>query len=210
MASLPHVSMDRGVPSFILIQLLIDFETHGGLHGPCSLKALCDLRPQLYGQVGSSRRRAIQNKTHRLKTMTRLAYLELLATHGILPFQPVLQTISTVRGLEYFERPLAPSPTVTTRIDAYGNSTSVTTASRSKVSGDVLRMLLQSIEDNGGRKHFVLRIVCNRRPDVFGPPGSPFRRVIQNKTNHIKSLSNDSYVELLNSVGIVTDQSTVP
>ena len=72
-----------------------------------------------------------------------------------------------------------------------------------------MRTLLQSIEDNGGRKHFVLRIVCNRRPDVFGPPGSPFRRVIQNKTNHIKSLSDDSYVELLNSVGIVADGSTV-
>ena len=121
MASLPQVLMDRGVPTFILIQLLLDFETHGGLHGPCSLKALCDLRPQLYGQVDSSRRRAIQNKTHRLKTMTRLAYLELLATHGILPFQPVLQPINTVRGLGYPELPLAPSPTVPTRINAYIN-----------------------------------------------------------------------------------------
>jgi hypothetical protein len=194
--NLPSPPVDRGVPIVILMQLLMDLEAHGGLHGPSSLKALCNRRPDIYGQVATSRRRAIQNKVHRLKNMTRLAYLELLAEYGIPAYRPVLPLQLSPYALQSHQPPVVSMDA--TMVVQPANSQTTRGLPKS-----LLRLLLQDIQAQGGRKDFVLRTLCNLRPEVYGSPGSALRRAIQNKTNYIKSLNAIEYHELLIAVGIL-------
>ena len=139
------------MPTVVLIQLLVDIETHGGLHGPCSLKALCDLRPDVFGQVGSARRRAIQNRVTRLKAMARSAYLNLLSVYSIPAFQPVAMppmVYCPMPRMVYCSMPPLPP-----KHAAFATNTR-------ELSMPLLRLLLQDIQANGGYKNFSLRTVC--------------------------------------------------
>lgn len=168
----------RGLPTDVLQQLLQDIEDNGGLHDGFKLKALCARKPDVYGLPASARRRAIQNKTQRLKRMSRVAYLELLLSFGISSFQNQCQR----------------------RTQSLDSSKPI-----NGIHPQQLRVLLHDIETQGGLQSMVaLRSICNRKQDVYGYPGSKKRRVIQNKVHHLKLLSREAYLELLATMGIQT------
>lgn len=172
----------RGLPTAVLRELLQDIEDNGGLNENLRLKSLCAKKPDVYGLPASARRRAIQNKTQRLKKMSRVAYLELL----------VSMRISTL--------PLQRHPyTAAATGDRHG---------RTGIQPHQFHVLLQDIESQGGLQQTPsLRTLCNRKPELFGLPGSKERRVIQNKMHHLKLLGREDYLELLVTMGIHTPLS---
>jgi hypothetical protein len=170
----------RGLPMVVLTQLLQDIEDQGGWHDAFKLKTLCAAKPDVYGLPGSVMRRAVQNKTQRLKKLSRVAYLELLVSLGIKAFPHRRQ-----QGLTHLNN-----------------------SSQHKVIGikpQQLQTLLQDIECNGGLHGVVgLRTICNRKPDVYGRPGTTERRVIQNKVHYLKLLNREDYLQMLSTMGIQT------
>lgn len=54
-------------------QLLRDVELFGGLHS-CSVKALCDRKPDDYGRPNSALRKAVRNKVNKWKNLSPEAY----------------------------------------------------------------------------------------------------------------------------------------
>ena len=171
----------RGFPMEALKQLLQDIEDQGGWHETFKLKTLCDAKPDVYGLPGTAMRRAVQNKTQRLKKLSRVAYLELLVSLGINAFPHQRQ-----RGLLHLQD-----------------------SSKPRVVGikpQQLKTLLQDIESNGGLHGVVgLKTICNRKPDVYGRPGTTERRVIQNKVHHLKLLNRVDYLQMLLDMGIQTE-----
>ena len=173
----------RGLPVEVLTQLLQDIEDQGGWHEAFQLKSLCAAKPEVYGLPGSALRRAVQNKTQRLKKLRRDAYLELLVSFGIVAFSHQRQ-----RDLQ--------------RIQASSSQTGKGITSRQ------LKVVLQDIESNGGMHGVVsLRTICNRNPDLYGRPGTAARRVIQNKVQQLKLLNRVDYLQLLSAMGIQTAQA---
>ena len=73
----------RGLPKQTLKQLLLDIEGRGGLEASFKLKALCDLKPDIYGLRGTTQRRAIQNRVNRLKKLTPAEHNKLLIYCGV-------------------------------------------------------------------------------------------------------------------------------
>ena len=170
----------RGVPHNVLHQLLQDIEDHGGLQTAFQLKHLCARKPDVYGLPGTTMRRAIQNKTQRLKKMSRAAYLELLLSLGIDSFNNQRQ-----RNIQHLQSPMQ---------------------TKKGIQPKQLNTLLQDVEARGGihAGGMALRHICNCKPDVYGEPGTKKRRVIQNKMHHLKLLSREDYLEMLSTMGIHT------
>ena len=167
----------RGLPLDVLHQLLQDIEDQGGLHNAFQLKALCARKPDVYGMPASAMRRAIQNKTQRLKKMSRESYLELLLSSGIASFQQQQQQRHQMNNIRSGKQ-------------------------SSGIKPKQLRSLLHDIEAQGGRHGIALREICNRKPDMYGAPGSTERRVIQNKVHHLKLLSREAYLKMLATMNI--------
>jgi hypothetical protein len=156
--------------------LLQDIEDQGGLHEAFKLKTLRAGRPEVYGLPGNAMRRAIQNKTQRLKKLNRVAYMELLVSVGIEAFSHQRH-----RGIQRMQLP----------------------QQGSGISPAQLTILLYDIESHGGLNGVVgLRTICNLKPDVYGLPGTKERRVIQNKMHHLKFLSRVEYLQMLSAMGI--------
>ncbi len=180
MNACPDIAMAagcRGLPPKVLQQLLQDIEDHGGLHGAFKLKPLCARKPDVYGLPGTVMRRAVQNKTQRLKKMSRVAYLELLVSLRIESSQ-----MQQRRGTPQHMR--------------------MQNQSRG-IQPKQLQALLHDIEAHGGIHGVVaLQKICNCKPDVYGLPGTKERRVIQNKMHHLKLLNRVEYLELLLTMGI--------
>ena len=123
-------------------------------------------------------RRAVQNKTQRLKKMSRTAYVELLVSLDIHKFPSQRQ-----RHHQQVQHP----------------------HQGSGIRPRQLKALLHDIELNGGLNGVVaLRTICNRKPDVYGLPGTKERKVIQNKVHHLKLLSRVEYLQMLSALGIET------
>jgi hypothetical protein len=125
-----------------LTQLLQDIEDQGGWHDAFQSKTLCAAKPEVYGLPGTTLRRAVQNKTQRLKKLRRDAHLKLLVSLGIVAFPHRRQ-----RGLHDMQ-PSSPQ-TVTAGITLR-----------------TLHSLLHDIESNGGIHGVVgLRTICNCNPN---------------------------------------------
>ena len=172
----PAATGCRGLPAYVLKQLLQDIEDQGGFHEAFKLKTVCAANPEMYGLQGTAKRRAIQNKTQRLKQLSCVAYLELLVSFGIAAFphqRP--RTMTHMPSLQ----------------------------SGSGIRPSLVHKLLRDIESHGGL-HGVwsLRTICNRKPDVYGQPCSTERRMIQNKVNYLKRLSREAYLQMLLAMGI--------
>ena len=177
----PPDKQSRGLPTDVLRQLLQDIEDQGGFQNVLKLKTLCARRPEMYGLPGSALRRAVQNKTQRLKQMNRAAYLELLLSLGVESFTHQQQC-----RLEQRKMP---------------------TKQATGIKEKQLKSLLQDIKANGGLNYVVaptLRNICNCKPDVYGLPGTKERRIIQNKMHTLKLLSRTDYLEMLSAMGIKT------
>jgi hypothetical protein len=97
-----------GLPLHVQKSLLQDIEESGGLGlasfgltSSCSAKAfalknICNRRSDIYGVVGSERRRQVQNKVSRWKCLEQADYYLLLANLGVRPAQG--RTLSTERS----------------------------------------------------------------------------------------------------------------
>lgn len=70
-------SPNRGVSKETETELLQDIEFYGGIDSAC-LAHVCDRKPYLYGEAGSSRRKKIQNKVNYWKRFDCQQYRKLL------------------------------------------------------------------------------------------------------------------------------------
>ena len=103
----PSRTNAAGLPLHVQKSLLQDIEESGGLGlvgcGPTStssakafcLKRICNRRSNIYGEVGSERRRQVQNKVTRWKCLEQADYFLLLADLGVRPIQA--KAVSTKR-----------------------------------------------------------------------------------------------------------------
>eukprot|EP00977_Amphora_coffeiformis_P014190 scaffold3912_cov136-Amphora_coffeaeformis.AAC.4 len=57
-----------GLPLTTQKQLLLDIKANGGLRSLSDLESICDKRPGIYGDLGTSARKKVQNKVNYLKT----------------------------------------------------------------------------------------------------------------------------------------------
>lgn len=173
--------MSRGVPQHVLKQLLSDIEEQGGLQSKFTLRAVCDSKPELYGNKGTLQRRAIQNKTHRLKLLHRGEYLELLAFFGI-------------QSSQGRQRVLEP-PHNTCEVCAVCG-----------VTQTMFVQLLHVIEHQGGLHGPVSTShegFARRHLNNFGTPGSVTRVAIENKIKSLHDMTHAEYAALLAHYGIV-------
>jgi hypothetical protein len=73
-----------GLREVILRALLVDIEAAGGIHDPnFNLQTIVNRKPDVYGGVGTTLRRQVQNKTTKLKRLDRIKYLEVLNYLGV-------------------------------------------------------------------------------------------------------------------------------
>jgi len=82
--------------------------------------------------------------------------------------------------------------------DDGGDHLSVTPQFLRGVPQTVLKQLLIDIETHGGLVGLKLTSLCNKKPDIYGRPGSALRRKVQNKTCRLKHLSPTAYLHVLN------------
>jgi len=75
------VSEDHGLPIPIQKQLLQDILLNGGLKF-CKVSKLCDQKPDIYGEPGSSRRRQIQNKATKWRALDTIEFSKLCDSFG--------------------------------------------------------------------------------------------------------------------------------
>lgn len=178
LASSKH-AMSRGVPQHVLKQLLCDIEEQGGLHSNFTLRSVCDSKPTLYGHKGTPQRRAIQNKTQRLKLLHRREYLELLAFFGI----------QSSQGRQ--------------RVHEVAHTNTCEVCAICGVTQTMFVQLLCAIENQGGLHGPVpLQDVFVRHLSKFGTPGSVARVAIETKIKSLHDMTHAEYSALLAHYGI--------
>lgn len=71
---------------------------------------------------------------------------------------------------------------------------------RSGLPLHIQKALLSDIERLGGLQAVNLVSVCNQRPDIYGDPGTPRRRQVQNKVHLWRRLSELEYYKVLSAI----------
>jgi hypothetical protein len=83
----PARTNKKGLENHLQKQLLQDIENCGGIGdeagAPFNLKAICNRRPELYGESGSQLRDKIGDKVQAWRKLTRPEYLKLLEHFGV-------------------------------------------------------------------------------------------------------------------------------
>lgn len=90
-----------------------------------------------------------------------------------------------------------------------GNHPGVTPQFLRGLPQTVLKQLLIDIEQaHGGLLGLKLTSLCNKKPDIYGRPGSALRRKVQNKTFRLKQLSHSDYLHVLNYFNVASGLHT--
>lgn len=67
----------------------------------------------------------------------------------------------------------------------------------------VLKQLLTDLESHGGLNTSVsVKQICDLKSDIYGCPGSKFRKQVQNRVDRLKRLPYNDYLNLLESLGV--------
>lgn len=72
---------------------------------------------------------------------------------------------------------------------------------------EIQRELYKDIEEAGGRNSISLNRLCDRRPDIYGQPGTSRRKQVSNKVQWSKRLSNQDYNQYLLDLGVEPSSS---